>query len=107
MDEVTHIIPENEYKRIRVKFKPIAQITTYTGQLRLVNSDSLITVNMTGVSSNNVGIISLNSEIPSQYRLWQNYPNPFNSQTRIKFDIAKKDGETKIKIYNIKMEKQK
>ncbi|HRE40792.1 MAG TPA: endonuclease [Ignavibacteria bacterium] len=101
LDEVTHIIPENEYKRIRVKFKPIAQITTYTGQLRLVNSDSLITVNMTGVSSNNVGIISLNSEIPSQYRLWQNYPNPFNSQTRIKFDIAKKDGETKIKIYNI------
>jgi len=34
-----------------------------------------------------VGLNSLNSEIPEDFKLYQNYPNPFNPVTKIKFDI--------------------
>ncbi|HRJ05522.1 MAG TPA: hypothetical protein PK605_14060 [Ignavibacteria bacterium] len=34
-----------------------------------------------------VGLISVSTEIPSQFSLFQNYPNPFNPVTKIKFSI--------------------
>ena len=33
--------------------------------------------------------ITLNNEIPKEFRLYENYPNPFNPTTNIKFDIPK------------------
>lgn len=36
-----------------------------------------------------VGVQIINSQIPSQFKLYQNYPNPFNPVTTIKVDIAK------------------
>ncbi len=38
-----------------------------------------------------VGLNQLSTEIPKQYKLNQNYPNPFNSQTKITFEMTKKD----------------
>jgi len=40
-------------------------------------------------TGNPVGIININSDIPSEFSLSQNYPNPFNPSTNIKFEIAK------------------
>ncbi len=47
-----------------------------------------------------VGIININSEIPSSYSLLQNYPNPFNPTTNIKFQIAK-SGNVKLIVFDI------
>ena len=33
--------------------------------------------------------ITLNNEIPTEFRLYNSYPNPFNPSTKIKFDIPK------------------
>ncbi len=40
-------------------------------------------------TGNQVGIISINSEIPKEFKLEQNYPIPFNPNQNIKFQIAK------------------
>ncbi|HCA42030.1 MAG TPA: hypothetical protein DEP28_02115 [Bacteroidetes bacterium] len=101
LEENTHIIPENEFKRIKVRFKPTANFTNYSAQLRFVNNDSLIILNMNGVSSNSVGITNINSVQPTDFRLYQNYPNPFNSQTKIRFDLPKNTSETKVTLYNL------
>lgn len=42
----------------------------------------------------------LNTETPSQFKLYQNYPNPFNPSTNISYDIPK-DVFVTIKIYDI------
>ncbi|HEY3250909.1 MAG TPA: T9SS type A sorting domain-containing protein [Ignavibacteria bacterium] len=34
-----------------------------------------------------IGIITINSNVPSGFRLEQNYPNPFNPSTKIRFSI--------------------
>lgn len=34
-----------------------------------------------------IGIESINSTVPEQFKLYQNYPNPFNPTTKIKFEI--------------------
>lgn len=46
-----------------------------------------------------VGIQTINSIIPGEYKLYQNYPNPFNPLTEIRFDI-KNDG---ISMYYYKL----
>jgi len=40
-------------------------------------------------TGNPTGMVSINTEIPKEYKLMQNYPNPFNPVTKINFDIAK------------------
>jgi len=45
-------------------------------------------------------IQNLNTETPSQFKLYQNYPNPFNPSTNISYDIPKNVFVT-IKIYDI------
>jgi hypothetical protein len=44
--------------------------------------------------------ISLNPNIPKQYKLYQNYPNPFNPVTTIKYDIPK-SGYVTFNIYDL------
>lgn len=46
-----------------------------------------------------VGINTIGTGIPSQYKLHQNYPNPFNPKTKIKFDLAK-NSNVKLVIFN-------
>jgi hypothetical protein len=44
--------------------------------------------------------IVVNSETPSEYKLYDNYPNPFNPATKIKFELK----DTKLvtlKVYDI------
>jgi len=43
---------------------------------------------------------TLNSEIPTDYRLLQNYPNPFNPSTNIRFSL-KSESEVKLVVYNL------
>lgn len=43
---------------------------------------------------------TINSTMPSKFRLFQNYPNPFNPSTTIEFDIPQKSF-TKLIIYDI------
>lgn len=47
-----------------------------------------------------IGIKSISSEIPKEYKLYQNFPNPFNPLTFINFDIIKQ-GKVKITIYDL------
>jgi hypothetical protein len=47
-----------------------------------------------------IGIVSLGTEIPKEYKLFQNYPNPFNPATNINFDIIS-NGIVKIVIYDM------
>jgi hypothetical protein len=49
---------------------------------------------------NPVGISTIGSEIPKEFKLSQNYPNPFNPSTKIKFAIAK-GSNVKITVYDI------
>ena len=44
--------------------------------------------------------ITLNNEIPEEFRLYNNYPNPFNPSTKIKFDIPQ-SSQVKMIVYNI------
>ena len=34
-----------------------------------------------------IGIIRIQGQVPTKFKLYQNYPNPFNPSTKIKFDI--------------------
>lgn len=47
-----------------------------------------------------VGISTISTEIPAEYKLYQNYPNPFNPETKIKFDVRENTLVT-IKIYDM------
>ncbi|MCX7877155.1 MAG: YCF48-related protein [Ignavibacteria bacterium] len=47
-----------------------------------------------------IGIIKYNSEIPDRFMLHQNIPNPFNPITKIRFDVPKRINAN-IAIYNI------
>jgi hypothetical protein len=51
-----------------------------------------------------VGELSEDTPIPSDFSLSQNYPNPFNPQTEIKFGLPK-DSAVRLDIYNIKGQK--
>jgi hypothetical protein len=52
-----------------------------------------------------IGIESLGTGIPSNYKLYQNYPNPFNPSTTIKFDVPPEGTfqsvPTVLKIYDV------
>lgn len=50
--------------------------------------------------SQSVGINSISSETPDDFKLKQNYPNPFNPSTKIQFDISKWS-DVKVVIYDI------
>ena len=69
-------------------------------------NDSAATVTLTNPVvelarwSSVIGIQSISSEIPLEYKLFQNFPNPFNPVTNIKFDIIK-SGIVKIQIYDL------
>ena len=47
-----------------------------------------------------VGILSIGTEIPNEFKLYQNYPNPFNPVTNINFDVPKA-GLVQIRVYDI------
>ncbi|MBZ0204073.1 MAG: T9SS type A sorting domain-containing protein [Ignavibacteria bacterium] len=51
-------------------------------------------------TSNLVGIINYNNEIPSDYKLGQNYPNPFNPVTNITYSITKA-GYVKLTVFDM------
>jgi photosystem II stability/assembly factor-like uncharacterized protein len=51
-------------------------------------------------TSNPVGIINYNTEIPSDYSLQQNYPNPFNPVTNIKYSIVSA-GNVRLGVYDM------
>lgn len=51
-------------------------------------------------TSQTVGIISHNSEVPKKYTLSQNYPNPFNPTTTIKFALPK-NGLVSLRVYDM------
>ncbi len=55
-----------------------------------------------------IGVKTVSSEIPSQFKLCQNYPNPFNPVTKIKFDVPSnlilsgaKGLSVKLIVYNV------
>lgn len=51
-------------------------------------------------TSNPVGIINYNNELPSEYSLEQNYPNPFNPVTKIKYSITAA-GNVRLGVYDM------
>ena len=77
----------NRYGYAKVKFTPNAVNQTFAGELTINNSDSIIKVNLTGVSGEVIGINPVSTGLPSGFSLSRNYPNPFNPETKIKFTI--------------------
>lgn len=61
--------------------------------------NGLVIYNENGIVGidNNTSVIN----IPEDFKLYQNYPNPFNSQTKIKFELKKRE-KVKLTIYDIK-----
>ena len=45
-------------------------------------------------------IRSINSNIPSAFKLFDNYPNPFNPTTKIRYELPK-NGLVKLVVYDI------
>jgi hypothetical protein len=75
--------------------------TKYYWKVRAINDGGLgpwsVTWNFrTGL----IGIGTISSVIPKEYRLYNNFPNPFNPSTKIHFDLPKADN-VKIIVYNL------
>ena len=49
---------------------------------------------------NSIGLIKVNTEIPTEFKLYQNYPNPFNPNTNIRFALPF-ESEFVIKVFDI------
>lgn len=47
-----------------------------------------------------IGINTVSTEIPGEYKLYNNYPNPFNPSTTIKFDLPKSSA-VKLSVYDV------
>ncbi len=47
-----------------------------------------------------VGVRTISSEVPGEFKLFSNYPNPFNPITKIKFNVPKSE-IISLKIYDI------
>jgi len=57
--------------------------------------------NMSGsFIANPIGIINIETELPSKFSLYQNYPNPFNPVTKVRFDIPKLS-HVRLTVYNM------
>jgi endonuclease I len=107
VESIATPIASGQLGYIRIKFRPTAVNTTYSGVLTIVNSDSTITVNLKGVSNSSIGVNNISSEVPQETKLYQNYPNPFNPTTKIKFQISRHGGSSaensfvSLKVYNL------
>jgi hypothetical protein len=98
-------ITANEYGFARIKFTPDLPNQNYSGILTINNSDSNITVNLSGVCGQPIGIVPISNEVPKSFGLLQNYPNPFNPATKIRFNIPPAEQGsslfTKVIVYDI------
>ncbi|MCC7158621.1 MAG: T9SS type A sorting domain-containing protein, partial [Ignavibacteria bacterium] len=47
-----------------------------------------------------IGISTISTTIPEEFRLKQNYPNPFNPVTYINFDLPKR-GNLSLKVFDV------
>jgi len=50
--------------------------------------------------STTLGLNTIGSEIPAEFKLHNNYPNPFNPVTAIRFDVPK-ESSVKLKIFDV------
>jgi hypothetical protein len=69
--------------------------TSYTYNLRVVNSDNSITETPFEFT----GTPSFGAAVVTEYALHQNFPNPFNPSTSLAFDVVEKNHVT-LKVYN-------
>ena len=77
---------------VRVFYRVVA----FNGTDSLQSSNS-VTVTIKRTST---GIVSVNENIPSKYKLYNNYPNPFNPVTNIRFDIPKQSN-VNLTVYDL------
>jgi hypothetical protein len=57
-------------------------------------------VNFTLDTCGPIGINTISTEVPKEYRLMQNYPNPFNPVTNIRFAMPE-SGNAKLTVFDI------
>lgn len=57
-------------------------------------------ISSAGCAGAPIGLINLNNEVPSEFRLMQNYPNPFNPATKISFSIQER-AYVSLRVFDI------
>lgn len=57
-------------------------------------------ISSAGCTGEPIGLIHMNNELPSEFRLMQNYPNPFNPLTKITFSIPE-NAYIRLMVYDV------
>lgn len=57
-------------------------------------------ISSAGCTGEPIGLIHMNNELPSEFRLMQNYPNPFNPLTKITFSIPE-NSYIRLMVYDV------
>jgi hypothetical protein len=94
------LIFPNGSSEITVYFAP-AETMAYTEMLSIENNDSLLQVNLLGITEGYNEVKSrLSLKMPDFYKLNSAIPNPFNQSTTISYEVPVR-GRVRVYIYNI------
>jgi photosystem II stability/assembly factor-like uncharacterized protein len=77
-----------------VQLNRICMVNELTGWI-VGNGGVILSTTNGGIT----GLVSISSELPSEFGLSQNYPNPFNPMTKLKFQIPK-SGLAVLTVYD-------
>ena len=80
--------------------KPLFRYQSGDSCLMIYSEDGPVNmISSAGCTGAPIGLIHLNNELPSEFRLMQNYPNPFNPVTKITFNVPSK-AHIELKVYD-------
>jgi hypothetical protein len=84
-------VPNKKFPVFEIKYSSTIINNVPTSASKSVNYNS---------NSTTIGISTISTEVPAEFKLYQNYPNPFNPTTKIKFDVSESK-QVKLALYDI------